>query len=109
MGLLFESLVIRDLRIYADANRAEVYYYKDSDENELDAVVELRDGRWMAVEVKLGLTRLDEAAASLSRACDSIDAGPRGNPAKKVIITGHGYSYERSDGVAVIPVTTLGP
>ena len=109
MGLLFESLVIRDLRVYAAANRAEVYHYKNSYEHELDAVVERRDGRWIAVEVKLGLARVDEAADSLTRACRSIDAGERGKPARKLVITGHGYGYERDNGVTVVPITALGP
>ena len=109
MGLLFESLVIRDLRVYAAANRAEVYHYKNSYEHELDAVVERRDGRWIAIEVKLGLSQVEEAADSLAQACRSIDAGKRGRPAKKLAITGHGYSYERDDGVSVVPITALGP
>ena len=73
-------------------------------------MVEHRDGCWLAVEVKLGSgERLDEAARSLRRACEQVDASRAGDPAKKLVITGEGYGYERPDGVSVLPVTALGP
>ncbi len=109
LGLLFESLVVRDLRVYAAANRAEVYHCRTSYGDELDAVVERRDGSWLAVEVKLGAARVDEAARSLLKACAAIDAGDRGEPANKLVITATGYSYQRPDGVSVVPITALGP
>lgn len=67
LGFLFESLVIRDLRVYAQAADAQVLHYRDSDGVEADAIVEAGDGRWMAFEVKLGQGQIDEAAASLMR------------------------------------------
>jgi len=79
---------------------------------ELDdgAPASLGDGRWLAVEVKLGSgARLDDAARSLTNACEQIDTSRVGEPAKKLVITAEGYSYERSDGVSVLPVTVLGP
>lgn len=110
LGQAFESLVVRDLRVYAEANDASVYHYQDSNNHELDAVVEHGDGRWLAVEVKLGSgARLDDAARSLTRACEQIDTSRVGEPAKKLVITGEGYGYERPDGVSVLPVTALGP
>ena len=109
LGLLFESLVVRDLRVYAAACRAEVYHCRTSYGDEVDAVVERRDGAWLAVEVKLSPTRVDEAARSLLKACATIDAGDRGDPVKKVVVTATGYGYEREDGVTVVPVTALGP
>ena len=110
LGQAFESLVVRDLRVYAEANDASVYHYRDSNDHELDAVVEHGDGRWLAVEVKLGSKgRLDEGARSLRRACEQIDTSRVGEPAKKLLITGEGYGYERPDGVSVLPVTALGP
>ena len=110
LGPMFESLAVRDLRIYAEANDATVYHYRDSNGHELDAVVECGDGRWLAVEVKLGSgERLDEAARSLSRACAQIDTTRVGEPAKMVVLTPSGYGYERPDGVTVLPITTLGP
>ena len=77
---------------------------------QIDAVVEHGDGRWLAVEVKLGSgTRLDAAARSLTKACQQIDLSRMGEPAKKLVITAEGYGYDRPDGVSVIPITALGP
>lgn len=109
MGLLFESLVIRDLRIYAEANRARVFHWRTSYGNEFDAVVERRDGSWLPVEVKLGATRADEAAASLIKSCEHVDPGERGAPVAKLVITATGLGYRRPDGVSVVPITALGP
>lgn len=109
LGLLFESLVVRDLRVYAAANRAEVYHCRTSYGNEIDAVVERRDGSWLAVEVKLGSARVDDAARSLLKACAALDAGDRGEPTNKLVITAAGYGYQRDDGVSVLPITALGP
>lgn len=110
LGQMFESLAVRDLRIYAEANDTAVYHYRDSNGHELDAVVESGDGRWLAVEVKLGAAqRLDEAARSLTRACAQVDTTKVGEPAKKIVLTPSGYGYERPDGVTVLPLTALGP
>ena len=110
LGQAFESLAVRDLRIYAEAGGASVYHYQDSNGHELDAVVQHGDGRWLAVEVKLGSgARIDEAARSLRRVCDQIDASKVGEPVKKLVITAAGYGYERPDGVSVLPITALGP
>ena len=110
LGQAFESLVVRDLRVYAEANDATIHHYQDSNGHELDAVVMHGDGRWLAVEVKLGSgERLDEAAETLNRTCQQIDVARVGEPAKKLVITAAGYSYERTDGVAVVPITALGP
>jgi len=110
LGQAFESMVIRDLRIYAEANDASVYHYRDSNGHELDAVVQHMDGRWLAIEVKLGAAaRIDEAARSLTRACAQIDIQKTGAPSKKLVITAAGYGYERPDGVSVLPLTALGP
>ncbi|WP_423921428.1 ATP-binding protein [Candidatus Poriferisodalis sp.] len=109
LGLLFESLVIRDLRVYAAANQAEVFHWRTSYGDELDAVIERRDGSWLPVEVKLGATRVDDAARSLAKTCATIDAGERAEPVTKLVITATGYGYRRSDGVSVVPITALGP
>lgn len=109
-GFLFESLVIRDLRVYAQANDAEVYHYRDNTGLEADAVIETASGSWMAAEVKLGgETAVDAAAASLLKLRDRVDTSKVGVPAKLAVITGTGYGYERPDGVSVVPVTSLGP
>lgn len=110
LGFLFESLVVRDLRIYSQANGATVYHYRDSDQLEADAVVEARDGRWLAVEVKLGgADDTDQAARSLLRLRDKVDTSRAGEPSKLLIITATGYGYDRPDGTTVVPITALGP
>jgi hypothetical protein len=110
VGFLFESLVLRDLRIYAQASDAEVLHYRDNTGLEVDAIVEARDGRWAAVEVKLGGDEaIEEAAANLLTFAKRIDTAKTGAPARLGVIVASGYGYLRDDGVAVIPISTLGP
>lgn len=107
-GLLFESLVIRDLRIYAQASAGVVMHYRDSDDLEVDAIVEARDGRWAAFEVKLGgTTAIDEASESLLKFSQRVDTTTIGFPACLGVIVATGYGYVRTDGVAVIPLPAL--
>ena len=109
LGLLFESMAIRDLRVYAQAADAEVLHYRDSDGLEVDAIVECRDGRWAAFEVKLGFHQVEEASASLHKFVKRIDTSRCGPPAALGVIIGSGYGYRREDGVHVIPIGALGP
>jgi predicted AAA+ superfamily ATPase len=110
LGFLFESLVVRDLRIYGQRLGASVAYYSDSTGLEVDAIVETRDGRWAAFEVKLGGPRpIDEAAARLLRFARQVDTAKAGPPACLGVITATGYGQVRKDGVAVIPIGSLGP
>ncbi|MFM7291528.1 MAG: ATP-binding protein [Planctomycetia bacterium] len=108
-GFLFESLVIRDLRVYAQAADAEVFHYRDNTGLEVDAIVEAHDGRWAAFEVKLGQSAIDEASETLRRFADRVDTKQCGEPATLAVITGNGFAYVRPDGVAVIPIGSLGP
>jgi predicted AAA+ superfamily ATPase len=108
-GFLFESLVVRDLRVYAQVSDARVLQYRDSDGLEVDAIVEVGDGRWMAFEVKLGHGQIDDAALSLSQFAERIDTKRCGRPALLGVIVATGYGYRREDGVAVIPIGALGP
>jgi uncharacterized protein len=108
-GLLFESLVIRDLRVYAQASDADVFHYRDNTGLEVDAIVEARDGRWGAFEVKMGQSAIDEASETLRRFAERIDTRKCGEPAVLAVITGNGFGYVRRDGVAVIPIGSLGP
>ena len=109
-GRLFESLVIRDLQVYARAMRCSLSHYRDSDDLEVDLIVEHTDGRWLAVEVKLGgATAIENGARALRRLADKLDRAKTTDPAKLVVITAGGYAYERSDGVSVVPITSLGP
>lgn len=109
LGLLFESLVIRDLRIYAQAMDAEVLHYHDNTNLEADAIVERRDGRWAAIEVKLGTNMIDEGARALLRVASKVDYDRHGAPAVLGVVTGSGYGYLRPDGVSVIPIGALAP
>jgi len=107
LGLLFESLVVRDLRVYAQALDAQVFAYRDEKGLEADAVIEMPDGRWAAFEVKLGLRELDVAAEHLLRLKARIDTDTAGEPLTLAVITATGYGYVRADGVAVIPIGAL--
>jgi predicted AAA+ superfamily ATPase len=109
LGFLFESLVVRDLRVYAQAVDAHVSQYRDSGGLEVDAIVEAGDGRWMAFEVKLGQGQIDDAAASLTRFAERIDTARCGSPRLLGVIVAAGYGYRRKDGVVVIPIGALGP
>lgn len=109
-GNLFEALVMRDLRVYADASDARLFYYRDNTGLEVDAIIERSDGRWIAAEIKLGGgDGPDKAAAALLRLQGKVDLDKTGEPARLLVITAGGYAYERSDGVTVAPITTLGP
>jgi predicted AAA+ superfamily ATPase len=109
LGFLFESLVVRDLRVYAQAAEADVLQYRDSNGLEVDAIVRRPGGPWAAFEVKLGGSRIDEAARTLLRFADQIDISKVGEPAALGVIVSGGYGYVREDGVVVIPIGALGP
>ncbi|MDX1384435.1 MAG: DUF4143 domain-containing protein [Thermoanaerobaculia bacterium] len=108
-GFLFESMVVRDLRVYAQAADSTVLQYRDNTGLEVDAILEAGDGRWAAFEVKLGAGQVDEAAANLRKFSERVDTASRGEPAMLGVIVATGYGYTRDDGVAVIPVAALGP
>jgi uncharacterized protein len=108
LGLLFESLVIRDLRIYAQASDGVVLYYRDNSGLEIDTIVDTADGRWAAFEVELGgAERIEEGVANLLKFARRIDTEKRGQPACLGVIVANGYGYVREDGVAVIPLGAL--
>lgn len=106
-GLLFESLAIRDLKIYAEANGGKVYHYRDSRGLEIDAIVEYADGNWGAFEIKLGIGAADTAAANLLKLADKIDTNKTKAPSSLTVITGNGFAYRRPDGVNVVPLSVL--
>jgi len=108
-GFLFESLVIRDLRVYAQAVDARVLQYRDSHGLEVDAIVEVADGSWAAFEIKLGSGQIDEAAANFHRFAKQIDTDKCGRPAALGVIVGTGYGYLREDSIMVIPIGGLRP
>ena len=108
-GLLFETLVVRDLRIYAAASDGGVFHYRDKQERECDAVVKRRGGKYGLVEVKLGGSVLvEEGARTLNHLAELIDTGKCGSPAFKMVVTATGeFAYRRPDGVLVCPVSCL--
>jgi predicted AAA+ superfamily ATPase len=106
-GFLFESLATHDLRVYAQANDASVYHYRDASGLEIDCIVQKYNGDWCAFEIKLGTGQTDEAARNLHRLVSILDSQVK--PPKSLnIITGTGISYTRSDGINVISLASLG-
>ena len=109
-GLLFESLAVRDLRVYSQAHDAEVYHYRDNTGLEVDAIVETAAGAWMGIEIKLGGEGpVEEGVRNLLKLRDRVDPERTGPPAALAVITGVGHGYTRADGVALVPITALGP
>lgn len=108
-GFLFESLVIRDLRVYGQAAGARILQYRDNTGLEVDAIVEAADGRWAAIEIKLGTGQIDEAASNLLRFAERVDTTKCGKPSALAVIVATGFGYVRQDGVGVIPIGALGP
>lgn len=108
-GFLFESLCVRDMRVYAQANDGEVFHYRDASGQEVDMIVSLRDGRWGAVEVKLGGGQIDEAARNLIDLRNKVDDASMGKPSFLMVLTGTEFAYRRTDGVYVVPLGCLKP
>lgn len=109
-GLIFETLAVRDLRVYADALDGKVYHYRDKNNLECDAVVHLRNGSYGLVEIKIGGADLINAGAkSLKNLSDKIDTTRMKKPSFLMVLTGIGdYAYKRpEDGVLVVPVGCL--
>lgn len=106
-GLFFEALVIRDLRIYAEVLGGEIFRYKDKSGLEIDAIIQIDNGRWGAVQVKMGSHLFDEAADKLKKFADKIDLSRMEAPSFLAIISATEYTYQREDGVYVIPLGML--
>ena len=107
-GFMFEALCERDLRIYADSFGAELYHYQDYANREIDAVLELKDGRWCAFEIKLGANQIDKAAENLIKIRDKITFEGGKAPSVLAVICGmSNAAYQRKDGVFVVPITSL--
>lgn len=107
-GFLFESMVVRDMRVYSDPMDGGVHHYRDSDDLEVDIIV-TTPGAWGAFEVKLGVGHIDEAAATLTAFAKKVDTSRVGSPAVLGVITATGFGYTRPDGIVVIPIGALGP
>lgn len=108
-GLIFETLCIRDLRVYAESINDSVYHYKDASELECDAVIHLRNGSYGLIEIKLGGDKLiNEGAENLIKMKNKIDTEKMNNPSfLMILIATEKYAYQREDGVYVIPIGCL--
>ena len=109
LGLLFETLAVRDLRVYAEANDGQVFHYRDNNNLECDSVIHLRNGHYGLVEIKLGGESLiEEGAKNLNSLADKIDTSKMYSPSFKMIVTAVGqYAYRREDGVYIVPIGCL--
>ncbi len=106
-GYLFESLCIRDLRIYADSLDGSVYHYRDQLNFEVDAIIQLKDERWAAVEVKMGAGEIEKAAGNLIKFSENIDTAKTPAPSFLMVLTGTEYAFQLKNGVWVVPIGCL--
>jgi predicted AAA+ superfamily ATPase len=109
MGLMFETLAVRDLRIYADASDGQVYHYRDKQGRECDAIIHLRNGSYGLIEIKLGGTNLiEDGAKSLKKLMNDLDTSRMKAPSFAMVLTGIGdFPYRRDDGILVVPIGCL--
>ena len=109
LGFLFEALCERDLRIYCETFGGRLYHYQDYQGKEIDAVIELSDGKWCGFEIKLGANQIEAAAKSLLDLNRQISQDPKGKPANILcVVCGLATAaYQRADGVYVVPITAL--
>jgi len=111
LGLLFETMAVRDLRVYADALDGNMYHYRDNNGLECDSVMHLRNGQYGLIEIKLGgETLIEEGAKNLCLLASKIDTDKMNAPSFLMVLTGVGqYAYQREDGVYVVPIGCLKP
>lgn len=109
LGFLFESLCERDLKIYAESIDAHVYHYQDYKNREIDTIIELNDGRWCAIEIKLGANQIESAAENLKKIYEEMEKDPKSIlPSAMIIVCGlSNAAYQREDGIYVVPLTAL--
>lgn len=109
LGLYFETLCVRDLRVYSEAIDGQVYHYRDGNGLECDAVIHLRNGNYGLIEIKLGGDRLiDEGAANLIKLSNKIDTTKMKKSSFLMVLVGvNKYAYKRQDGVLVVPIDCL--
>lgn len=110
-GFLFETMAIRDLRVYADSLKGNIYHFRDRCGNECDAVLHLRNGKYAFIEIKLGGEKLvEEGAESLKKISSLLDKEKMNEPSFMMVLTGIGScAYKRKDGVFVVPIGMLKP
>ena len=109
-GFLFEAMVERDLKVYADSFNAKCYHYQDYQDKEIDSVIELENGEWCAFEIKLGANQIEKAANELTNLKKQIEEEKGREPSVLCVICGlTNAAYKRPDGVYVVPITALKP
>ena len=106
-GFMFESLCIRDLKIYTESLGGDVTFYRDERGFEVDAILRMPSGKWGAIEIKLGAGYIDEAANNLLKFKEHVDIKKCGEPSFLLVLTGTNYSYKRDDGIYVVSIGTL--
>lgn len=106
-GLLFESLCIRDLRVYSDVLKGKVYHYRDNTNLEIDAIIHLDNGKWGAIEVKLGDYEIPKAVNNLQKLKDKINTEKMNEPSFLMVLTGTKYAYKDESGVWIVPIGCL--
>ena len=106
-GFMFESLCIRDLKIYTQSLGGDITFYRDEKDFEVDAILRTCSGKWGAIEIKLGAGYIDEAASNLLKFKERVDIEKCDEPSFLVVLTGANFSYKRDDGVYVVSIGTL--
>ena len=106
-GFMFESLCIRDLKIYTQSYGGDLTFYRDEKDFEVDAIFRTSSGKWGAIEIKLGAGYIEEAANNLLKFKEKVDTNICGEPSFLMILTGTNYSYKRDDGIYVVSIATL--
>lgn len=106
-GFMFESLCIRDLKIYTQSYGGSITFYRDEKDFEVDAIFRTSNGKWGAIEIKLGAGYVDDAARNLLKFSERVDTNKCGKPSFLMVLTGTDYSYRRDDGVYVVSIGTL--
>ena len=106
-GFLFESLCTRDIRVYSQANDGEVLHYRDKNGLESDLIIRLNDGRWAAIEVKMGNKQVEQASKNLIKLKSKVDTDKIGEPSFLMVITAGQYAYKDKNGVLICPVGCL--
>lgn len=106
-GFIFENLCYRDLKIYAESIGADIFYYRDNKDFEIDFILRTDNGKWGAIEIKLGAKQIEGAAENLKKFKEKVDIGKSGEPAFLLVLTGSSLSYVRDDGVYVVSIGSL--
>lgn len=106
-GFIFENLCYRDLKIYAESMGADLFYYRDNKDFEIDFILRTDNGKWGAIEIKLGAKQIEEAAENLKKFKEKVDIEKSGEPSFLLVLTGSSLSYVRDDGVYVVSIGSL--